>query len=204
MKKYLDVFGYLVLLSCIVFLVLKDRDNKTPPEIPQPTTQETLDITERLKGQAFPKFKLGVLDSDETRTFPSLDKQKPLCLFVLFTPMDCPKCFTETPFWLELFESYKDEVQFHGIVSGEDVNHARAFVRSHDLPFTVLHDKDFALLNRVVGEDIGVTPLKVITDFRGEILAVSKTTYDHRPAQEDFIARLEELLAREKQSPPGI
>lgn len=129
MKK-IDVFGYLVLLTCIGVLFYKNQQLSSVAVLENKPEQ----VSEgNLIGKAFPCFSLTGLDDDVMLNFPEMDGSGSFYLFVVFSPTDCGRCFDEAPFWQVLPKAFNGKVKVIGIISADMEGMALSFAEGKDI-----------------------------------------------------------------------
>ena len=133
-------------------------------------------------------FHLGFVESEGDYVFPN-DEQL-FYLFITFSPRDCYSCFKETPFWKELETKLGRQVKVLGIIFDASAQESRYFVKKQKIQIPVLLDSDSIFLTKSDSFSNIITPAKVLVDQGGNVLDISKTTYDDESLQREYLERL--------------
>jgi len=142
---------------------------------------------ESLKAKFIPDFLLSDLE-DNVHDSKKIIGLSPFTLFVFFSPSDCAPCLLERELWKEISDSNK--VNIIGIARHVDKRELKDWIENSEISFLVLYDEKSMLTEKL---GIDKTPLKLLTDNRGNILFIDNIRAT-RSEQKVFVNKLDELL----------
>src|SRR2546423_227737 len=146
--------------------LLTSASPAVPPNSPNsgteplhPVTKEMAKGAEGLAKRAAPDFSL--TDSHgQVHTLAEFTRDKPLYLYFILD--GCPCSTDAEPLFHKLYERYKDQINFVGVI-GSDQKTAAKWQRDHQMPYTILadphlqvvhaYDARHSVYNALIGRD---------------------------------------------------
>ncbi|MGN7471926.1 TlpA family protein disulfide reductase [Brevibacillus sp. SAFN-007a] len=131
MKKSIAIL-FIIMLAVIAIYNNNQTKNGSPDQIPK-------------IGFTAPHFSLSSLDNQTYQVAGKRDKP----VILNFWASWCGPCREEVPYLKELYEKYKDRLDFYAInlTANDDVESAKAFVKEFGLSFPILLDETGKIAN---------------------------------------------------------
>jgi peroxiredoxin len=187
--KHFDTIIYVVFLIVICLLAWKIADLKSKLGFTheEPPNQDCQLYTEFF-GKVIPAFSLQGLDGKPYSAFGN----SPFYLIIFFTPWDCQSCFDEVAFWEELRDRFRGSIEVVAIGTANSIELLRYFVEKNRITIYTIYDEKEELFKAVELRDLGLTPMKFLTNSSGTILNASMSTHRDEAEQRRYL----ELLTR--------
>jgi peroxiredoxin len=141
-------------------------------------------------GKIIPEFSLRSLEGKSFSAYKN--KNTPFYLFIFFTPWDCQPCFDEVAFWQELRNRFQNRIEIVAIGTANSIELLRHFIEKNRITIYTLYDENEELFKTIGLKDMGLTPIKFLTNSRGVILHISMSIHKDELMQKQYL----ELLTR--------
>lgn len=114
-------------------------------------------------------------------------------LLVVFTTDDCVACFMEAPFWERIASVFGGRLEVVGIVTGRSEAGSISFLSRFGITIPTAYDPDGLIVDALGLRSTGFTPVKALVGLDGDVLHLSRTTYDRVVEQMRYTRTLQYL-----------